>query len=185
MFTRAFDRFMIAISVRRFHDHNVCSTLGRRRIANDWQSIAANVAGKHDAFCLAMFGYFEHHRSGSQNVPRFNKLCTHSGNDIKPFFVRNTDHLPLRLRCIIRRVQRRRMLLSASRQKFGILFLDMCGVCQHDGAQVAGGGSGPDRVPESLVDQKRQATGMIDMRVRQHDCVESFRIERQVLVLPA
>ena len=95
----------------------------------------------------------------------FNKLRPHARHNVKPFVVRHTNHLLLRARRILHRVQRLGVLLSASREKLGILFLNVSGVGEHYRAEVARRSGCPDRVTKSLFHQERQATRVIDVCV--------------------
>ena len=63
-----------------------------------------------------------------------------------------------------------------------VLLLDVRGVGQHDGAEIAGGGRGVDRAVEAVAHQQRQPPRVVDVGMAQHHAVDPPGIERQLRV---
>ena len=68
--------------------------------------------------------------------------------------------------------------------KVCLLFLKMRGVRKENSQQIDGCRRSINRTAESLLDHARKITRMIDVRMRQDDCVQRSRIDRRLLPVP-
>ena len=60
-----------------------------------------------------------------------------------------------------------------------IFFLQMRRILQQNSGEVDGSGIGEDGAAVTILDEHRQPTGVIQMRVRQHHVVDRLRINRE------
>jgi hypothetical protein len=67
--------------------------------------------------------------------------------------------------------------------QFGVFFLQVAGVLEHDRAQVDGGALGEDLAAEPLAGEQRQPAGVVDVGVAQHDGVDRARLGREGLAV--
>ena len=75
-------------------------------------------------------------------------------------------------------IQRLDKVLLPLRQKFGVFFLNVGRVGEHYCAEVACCGSGPDCFAIALRNQKRQPSGMVDVRMRDKHLFETENLAR-------
>jgi hypothetical protein len=163
------DRRMLAVAVRRFHDHEVRRDLRRLRIPDDGLPPPAHVSGEHDAARRWTLGALENHGGGAENVAGVDEAGANARTGIEGGVIRHSDHLPRHLRHVTRAVQRLHRLASTAPEELGVLLLDVRGIHEHDGAEVPRRRRRPDRVRKAALHQERQPSAVVDVCVRE-DC---------------
>ncbi len=178
------DRLVVPVTVGGLDDQGVDRTGGRIGVADDRQARPPDVA-REDEPVSAPFRDPEVHRGRAQDVAGVGVLEGQVLAQVVGPAIRQADHQVLHGHRVLQGVEwlALRPRPPALLQKLGVLLLDVCGVGQHHGAEVARGGSGEDRAVESLAHQEGETAGVIDVCVAQYHGVDAPGIHRQVGVL--
>ena len=179
-------RLVVAVAVRGLDDEGVDRTSGRIGVADDRQAAPPDVS-REDEAVRASFGDPEIHRSRAQDVAGVGVLEGQILAKVMGPAIRQSDHQVLHGHRVLQGVERLALRPRAPMllQELGVLLLDVRGIGQHHGAEVARRGSGEDRAVEALAHQEGKPAGVVDVRVAQHHGVDSPGIHRQVHVLGA
>src|SRR5690606_20273634 len=79
-------------------------------------------------------------------------------------------------------VERLDGVASPSLEVLGVLLLDVRRVCEHDGAEIPRGGSGPDVPAVAVADEEGEAAGVGYVGEGEHDGVDLLDGEREFVV---
>jgi hypothetical protein len=169
------------IAVGRLGDQHVA--LGdARRIAQDRQVLPAVVAGEHDAPLAATDLGVHHHHRRAEDVAGLEELDAQLRHHLELLVVRHRLDQAQRAFDVLDLVERLGVV-AALPQMLRVLRLDVRGVEQHHPQHVGGRVGAPDRPGEAVLDQPRQRSAMVDVRVRQHQRVDLAAGDRQAAVL--
>ena len=181
MIARGCDALVIPIPVRRFHDHDVSGVRRRHRIANDRQPRASDVSREDQTRDTRSGGGFDHHGCRPQNVPRVHVAGAHAVADIEPFIVRVPLHELFRARRVSHAIERRVDVAPVSAQKREVALLDVRTIGEHDRAEIGCRLGRMNRFGIAVAHEKRQATGVIEVRMREHDGIDLVRLGTEAL----
>ena len=162
---------MIPVAVRTLHDHDVRPN-GWYRITNDGQPGTADVTTENQPARGSVASTIENDRSRSENMSCLDERGAYTRDNLDRDIVGLS---PEQFHCtkgITLPVQGIGVRPAPASEEVGILFLDVCRIGKHHFTQVTRCRRRVNRLAISLVYQKRQATGMVDMRVRKHDRVD-------------
>jgi len=107
-----------------------------------------------------------------------------SRRDFKLASVGNGNYLFKRTRDIRAVVKRLDESLASLRQVFRVFHLDVCGILQHVRREVTCGRRAIDRTFETVAHEKRDASRVVDVRVRQHQGRQLLDADGQFPVFP-
>src|SRR6266700_4647533 len=166
-----------SIAVGRLDD-KIVSMFDLNRIDHRGVVVASEIAGKDDG----AVAQFKLNRRGSQNMtgpakphadPTLNRIVLVERQ--RPQELKSASRVLLRVQRQRRLVLREAMAVG----EFGVFFLQMPGIRQEYPAQIDGGPRAEDASREPLFDQKRQGTGVIEMRMCQNSGRDAARLERK------
>ena len=152
---------------------------GRRLgVADDGQAAPADVAGE-DQPLISALGDPEIDRGRAQDVARLQELERQMLSQVEDPAVGHADHQVLHRDGVAQGVERLALgqCLAPLPEERVVLLLDMAGVGQHDGAQVAGGGRAVHRAVEPLLHQEGKPARVVDVGVAQHHAIDPPGIE--------
>ena len=104
------------------------------------------------------------------------------GHDVEGPVVRHAYHQIHRPHCVPHSIEWLDKTFLVLGQEFGVFFLNVCRVSEHDGAEISRCGCRPYGPRIAFGNEKRQASGVINMRVRQDDCVEICNWQRKLSI---
>ncbi len=175
---------MHAVAVGRLADQHVAS-LDERRIVQQRQTAAAEVAGEDDAPHFAAVVDFQFNDRRAEDVAGVAEPQPQLGRRLQPFVIRDRLEQPAHLADVLLVVQRLderiagRLVLAEITGVFG---LDLRGVAEHDGRDVGRGLGAVDRPAKARLPQSRKVAAMVDVRVRKDHRVERLRLAMKALV---
>ena len=118
--------------------------------------------------------------------PASRNVTVTPSTDEKRAFVADGDKLVQRLLRVgdgVKRLDRRQIFFGALLgDELRVRFLDVAGIHEHDGAEVARGEGAMDVAGVALLDEVRQIARVIHVRVAQDDGVNLLRVERETAV---
>ena len=181
MIRRVRRRVMILEGVGAFDDQCVNRAARPGRVADDRLAPAADVAGEDHAVRLRP-GDLHLDVGTSENVSGVavgdGEIACHGERPL----VRMRFHQLDRLDGVGHGVEWRRRRAGAALllQPFEVALLNVRGIGEHRGAQIARRRGREDRLVVLIGGEERQATGMIDVRVAQDHGIKLARIEREL-----
>jgi hypothetical protein len=165
------------VAVGRFEQQDVRLADGGR-IGQDGSAVAAEIAAEQNGFVSdpdASVGR-------AQQMPGVDEFDLNAGdhrhgtvvaNRLQP--IERASGVNLRIKRLSRDVLRVAMLVRLPR----VLLLDVRGIRQHERAQVARARRTKDAAAKALADQPRKVTTVIEMSMREDDCVDLRRRDRK------
>ncbi len=183
---RLFPGPVISIAVGRFHQHEI-GVVNIGRVAHDRRALVAEVAAEDELAFLAAFGQPQLDDAGAEDVAGVPEPEDDGRQDPHLAVIRQRPELAHAGDRLVGRVQRRdrrqALALPAAVLALRVVLLDEAGVLEHDVAQGARRRVRKHLAGEPALDQQRDATGMVDVRVAQHDRVDARRVERERLAV--
>ncbi len=167
----AFDGFVVAVAVGRFHDQRIRS-FRRDGVTDDGQSTPPDVTREDEPFCLAVFGAVEDYGSRAEDVSGIDVAGFDPGYDVERLSVRDSDHEIHRSDGVSQSIQRLDEFLLPLGEKLSVPFLNVSRVRQHDGSQIPSCRRRPDRLVVAFRYEIRKPARMVDVRVGENDGVE-------------
>ena len=139
--------------------------------------VVADVAGKDDLPGLAPLGKPDFRTGGAQQMPGVGETkAGGAGKDVQLLAVLAGDQLlqgQLRILHSVQRLHRRAAgPLALLVLPLGVALLDVGRVPQHDGQQLGGEPGAVDGTVKALLDQQRQAAGVVNVSVGHHNGVD-------------
>jgi hypothetical protein len=171
------------VGVGGLNDQGVDRAARRFRVANDGQSLAADVAGEHQPV-TALFGDPHVDAGGTQDVARVEILEAQILAEVVHPPVGNRLHQVLHRDRVYQAVERLAFFArpAVPGQQLEILFLDIRRIGQHDRAEIAGGGGRKDGAMVTAVHQQGEPADVIDVGMAHHHEVDAAGIESEILV---
>ena len=173
-----------AVAVGRLHEQ-VVGAVDRRRVAQDGQVLAAEVAREDQAARGAAVGDVEVDLRRAEDVAGLDERGGEAGQGRERLIVGDGDEAAQRLDGVVLVVDRFDRLpvgivLVLAVEVLGVAHLDARGVAQHVHAEVARGGRAVDAPLEPRLDERRQRARVVDVRVREDDRVGGDGLGRQL-----
>src|ERR1035437_545646 len=178
-------RRVLPCAVRALH-LEVIHILHRLRIAQDVVITAPNIAAEQKTELAPVLADIEDHLGRPQDMARVAESHRNAvGHRERPVVV-DADKLTHHLVGVpgsVKRFDGRETSLGALlRYERGVVPLDLGGILEHDAGQVAGGKGAVDVSLKTLAAKVRQVATVVDVRVPQHHCVNTLRVERKASV---
>ena len=182
-----FRRRMDAIAVGRFADEHI-GTFNEFRITQQRQIAAPEIAAEDDpADVTAVLNAHLTDRR-TQNVTGIGKPQREFLRQFVPFvIIKRFKQFRDRAGVVIgvERIDRRSALFQMPAHIAGVFLLNLRAVAQHDRGDVGRRGRAEDRSAKSGPIESRKIPAVINVRMRENDAVEVFRVTVELLVLLA
>ena len=176
-------RLVLLHAIRTLHDH-VVRPVDDLRILDDRHAATAYIAGEDETpFRVALRDVKDHARR-AQDVAGEHEVRAHAADRFERAVKVDRDEAFERFDRVPRGVERFEgrlaVLLPIAIDELDVVLLNVGGIQEHVGAEIARCRSGVDRPVEAVAHQRGQIAAVVDVRVRKDDRVDLARVERQV-----
>ena len=182
------DRAVRAHAVGAFGDDLIDRHRQRVRIGKNLRVVSTDVGGEKQRAIFSRLGPFQNHIRRSENVPGVVEGEADAFSQIGLLLVQHGAEHSQQRRDVGRAIERlnRRIVgpPAAAVQILVVFLLNFCRVAQHDSRHGRRCGRAVNRPLESRGHRHRQFAAVIQMSMRQNNCVGRFDVVRQHVIQP-
>ncbi len=173
---------VLPVAVGAFH-HHIVGPVQQHRIPNDGLAHIADIAGKDDGFGNVSLRQRQGDAGAAQQMTCIGKHRFHTITQSHFLAVLAGVQIFLHLHGVCYGIKRLHFALAGTLafaiEPHGVALLNMGAVKQHNLHQLRRQPSGQNPAAETLTDQQRKASGMIDMRVSHQHIINHPGLKRQ------
>ena len=177
--------FVVASAIGAFHEHDVYIRHGDG-VLQKFVVSSAYISGEEEAFMFAaivLIFNIEYNLGGAEDVTGIVEGEGDAGGYGEGDFIADVNEAAEAQFCILFGVDDLSHIAVTSFaeahfvEEFAVAFLDACGVCQHDLAEVSGGMGGIDEAFEAFFDEVGKVSRVVDMGVGEDDAIHAGGVE--------